>query len=308
MATSKTLIVALTVDGNVLSVASLKLLHVALDGLHATVGTSLVVGDVGVETGTVPVTGDRLGVEGDLDTELFGDTVEEETRHPEVVAHLDTLARTNLVLPLRGHDLSVDTGDVDAGEQAGLVVSLDNVTAVDLAGTDTTVVRALGTGVTTLGPAERPSVVSEEGVFLLKTEPEVLAGVCLHQFGGLMAVVEFVLVTVLSAYLPIGHRVFVTTNRSAVAVPGLAENEDVVALAERVRENSNGPEVDVGVVAGGLAGTGTVEVPFWQLLNGSDRLEQGLREKTKLACRFALPCVVQCCALHGGVEWLIGLR
>lgn len=34
-------------------------------------------------------------------------------------------ARANLVLPLRGHNFGVDTGDVDTGVQAGTVVSLD---------------------------------------------------------------------------------------------------------------------------------------------------------------------------------------
>ena len=80
-------LVVLTVDGNVLNVAGLKLLHGGLNGLHTTFRTDLVGGDVGVQTGTVPVTGDGLGVEGDLGTELFGNTVEEETRHPEVVTH-----------------------------------------------------------------------------------------------------------------------------------------------------------------------------------------------------------------------------
>jgi hypothetical protein len=36
-----------------------------------------------------------------------------------VVAHLDTLARTDLELPLGGHDLGVDTRDLDAGVQTG---------------------------------------------------------------------------------------------------------------------------------------------------------------------------------------------
>ena len=58
----------------------------------------------------------------------------------------------------------------------------------------------MGTRETALGPAEWPSVVSKEGVFLLKTEPEVLAGVRLHQFGGLVAVVEFVLFSVVSIF------------------------------------------------------------------------------------------------------------
>jgi hypothetical protein len=52
-----------------------------------------------------------------------------------VVTHRDTLARANLELPLRGHHLSVDTTDVDTGVEAGAVVSLDEVTAEDLAST-----------------------------------------------------------------------------------------------------------------------------------------------------------------------------
>lgn len=256
MATGKTSLVTLTVDGNVLNVTGLELLHGSLDGLHTTLSTGLVGGDVGVKTGTVPVTGDGLGVERDLSTELFGDTVEEETRDPEVVTHLDTLARANLVLPLSGHDLGVDTGDVDTGVQAGLVVSLNDVTAVDLAGSDTAVVRTLRTRETALGPAVWPSVGAKEGVFLLKTEPEVLAGVCLHQLSSLVAVVELV--------------------GGAIGVPGLTEDKDVVSLAEGVREDSNGADIDIGVVAGGLAGGGTVKVPLGELVDGGDGLGESL--------------------------------
>jgi hypothetical protein len=84
---SETLLVALTVDGNVLDVAGLELLHVTLDSLHTTLSTSGGGRDVGVETSSVPVTLDGLGVEGNLDAELLGNTVEEVTREPEVVTH-----------------------------------------------------------------------------------------------------------------------------------------------------------------------------------------------------------------------------
>lgn len=256
VATSKTSLVTLAIDGNVLNVTGLEFLHGSLNGLHTALGTSSVGGDVGVKSSTIPVTGDGLGVERDLSTELFGDTVEEEARDPEVVTHLDTLARTNLVLPLSGHDLGVDTGDVDAGVQAGLVVSLNDVTAVDLAGSDTTVVRTLRTGETTLGPAVWPSVMTKEGVFLLKTEPEVLVGMCLHQLSSLVAVVELV--------------------GGAIGVPGLTEDKDVISLAEGVREDSNGADIDIGVVAGCLTGRGTVKVPFGELVNGGGRLGESL--------------------------------
>lgn len=165
----------------------------------------------------------------------------------------------NLVLPLRGHDLSVDTGDGDLGVQAGTVVGLDDVTAVNLAGTDTTVVRTLGTGETTGGPAVGPAIGTEKSVLLLQTEPELLLGVGLEQAGGLVTVVELV--------------------GGSIRVPGLAEDKDVVTLAEGVGEDGNGTQVDVGVTAGGLAGGGTVEVPFGKLVDAGHGLGQGLRKK-----------------------------
>lgn len=147
---------------------------------------------------------------------------------------LDTSAGANLVLPLGGHDLGVDTGDVDAGIQASAVVSLDDVTAVDLAGADTAVVGTLGTGETVLGPAIGPVVAVKESVLLLQAEPKFLLGVCLHQSSSLMAIVILV--------------------GSAIRVPGLAENEDVVTETEGVRVDGDRAQVDVGVVTGSLTG------------------------------------------------------
>lgn len=45
-------------------------------------------------------------------------------------------------------------------------MGLDDVTAVDLAGTDTAVVGALGTGETTAGPAVGPAIGTEQSVLL----------------------------------------------------------------------------------------------------------------------------------------------
>jgi hypothetical protein len=87
VATGETLLVTLTVDGNVLNVTGLELLHGGLNNLHTTLGTSGVGGNVGVKTGTVPLTLDGLGLEGDTDTELLSNTVEKETGHPEVITH-----------------------------------------------------------------------------------------------------------------------------------------------------------------------------------------------------------------------------
>lgn len=124
--------------------AALQLLDGRLDVLHATLLAHLLGGEVGVQTGTVPVTGHGLGCHRDAGTKDLGDAVEQETGHPELVTHLDALARTDLELPLGGHDLGVGTRDVDTSVQACLVVRLHDVTLDNLASANTAVVRALG--------------------------------------------------------------------------------------------------------------------------------------------------------------------
>lgn len=133
MATGQPEVVVLSVYSDVLVMPLRQLLDSGVDGLHASGLTHLLGRVVGVAAGTVPVALEGLGVERDLDAPLLGDADEEVAGHPEVVAHGDTLARTDLELPLRGHDLRVDTADVYAGVETGTVVSLDEVTAENLA-------------------------------------------------------------------------------------------------------------------------------------------------------------------------------
>lgn len=51
------------------------------------------------------------------------------------------------------------------------VVSLDEITGKDLAGSDSAVVRTLGGGEPTLGPTIRLTIRVEQGVLLLESEP-----------------------------------------------------------------------------------------------------------------------------------------
>lgn len=127
-------------------------------------------------------------------------------------------------------------------------MGLDNVTAVYLASTDTTVVRALGTGETTLGPSVWFAILIKESVLLLETEPRLLVLVGLHELGTFVAVVEFV--------------------GSTVRVPALSQDEDVVAATEWIREHSDGTEVDIRILTWSLSGGRPVEVPFRKILNG----------------------------------------
>jgi hypothetical protein len=226
-------LVVLAVDGHVLLLAGGELLHGLLDGLHAALSTRLLGGHVGVQTSAVPVAGDGLGREGDLGAELLGNAVEDEARHPKLVAHLDIVAGTDLVLPLSGHDLGVGAGDVDVGVQAGLVVGLDDVTAEDLAGAYTAVVGALRSRETVLGPAIGPAKLVEKSVLLLETEPEVVCLVLLEDDGGVVA-------EVVRVGLAVRH-------------VGLAHDEDVVAEAEGAGVICDRAEVDIRVATGRLA-------------------------------------------------------
>ncbi len=59
----------------------------------------------------------------------------------------------------------------DASVEAGPVVGLHNVPAVDLAGAHTAVIGALRPGEPVLGPPKGMTVLGQEGVLLLDTEP-----------------------------------------------------------------------------------------------------------------------------------------
>jgi hypothetical protein len=130
--TGKTLVVVLSVNGNVFQVLLLELLDRILDGGHTLARCSRSLGgEVGVASGTVPVALEGLGVERGLDSPLFSDTEEQEPGHPKVVSHLDTLARSDLELPLGRHDLGVDTRDGDTGVKTSslgisYILSTDN--------------------------------------------------------------------------------------------------------------------------------------------------------------------------------------
>ena len=133
--TGETKVVVFSVDGNVLVVPLAQFLDGSLDGLHASGFTHRLGAVVGVAASAIPVTLEGLGVERDLDAPLLGNTDEEVASHPEVVTHGNALARTNLELPLRGHDLGVDAANVDASVQACAVVGLNQITGKDLAST-----------------------------------------------------------------------------------------------------------------------------------------------------------------------------
>ena len=249
-------LVPLAVHLHMVDMSFLERMHGLLDSLDAAVLAHRRGRHIRMEPRAVPVAGDGLGMERDLDAVHLGDAVQQEPRQPELVAQSDPLARPHLVLPLRGHHLGVGAGDVDARVQTRLVVRVDHVARVDLARAVAAVVGALRGGEAVVRPAVRPAGLVQHGVFLFQAEPELVGCVFFHEDVGVVAEVVFV--------------------GAAVGHVGLAEDEDVGLAAEGVWEEGRGAQVDVGVVAGGLFGGRAIEVPFREVFYGGGFGTEGL--------------------------------
>lgn len=119
---------------------------------------------------TVPFSSKRFRVERNGNTPFFGYTNQQESCHPQVISHILSLARSNLELPLRRHNFSVDSRDVDSSVHASSVVSLNHVASEDLSSSYTAVIRSLRSRESSCGPSVRSSISTEDGVLLLETE------------------------------------------------------------------------------------------------------------------------------------------
>ncbi len=146
---------AVTVDSEVLLSELTSTVAPLLDVTHAAVGTHGRGGEVRVHPSAVPVSRYGLGVEGGCDAVALTDAVEQPTSDPQVVAGAEAPAgrATDLKLPLAGHDLSVDSSQMDPSTGAHLHVFLDQFASLDLVGTYAAVVRPLS--------SREPAVVAE---------------------------------------------------------------------------------------------------------------------------------------------------
>src|SRR5271170_507126 len=193
VATSETFVVIGTIDKDMFLVFALQFGNAFLNCLHSATGLPCFNGrNVGMTSSTIPITLKRLGMKRNLDTEFLRNSFKKITCHPKMITHLDSLTRTDLEFPLRGHDFSVDSADLDSAVQACLVVRFDDITGVDFARSDTAVVWTLWTGESTCWPSVRSIEGIKEGVFLFETEPRIMFLVLLHKLVAFGAVVEFV--------------------------------------------------------------------------------------------------------------------
>merc|ERR1712156_769617 len=167
-----------------------KFVNGCLNGLDAPLDPHGLCGEVGVSSSSVPVTSHRLWVKRHHDTEVLRHPLEEVSADPEVVAHVDSLCGANLVLPLGGHHLGVGSRHPDPSIEASSVVSLNNVSSIDIAGANCAIVRALRSREAVLGPAEGMAVLVEKCVLLLNSKPGVVVLGLLHHLGALLPLVR----------------------------------------------------------------------------------------------------------------------
>ena len=178
----------------------------------------------------------------------------------ELVTDGNAKTRTDLILPLARHNLSVGARDLDASVEAGSVVCVGNDSSKAVVGTDRAVVRSLGSGITIVRPSKGPGrelgLRSDKGVLLLNAIPGLF----------LWALVEDALHMV--AEVGVGRHELLTI--AVLPSPSLGHHELVVALAEGIPVHCHGLHDDLGVVSGGLVAGGSVVVPLGKV---SDRVD-----------------------------------
>jgi hypothetical protein len=231
--------------------------------------------EVRVRSGTVPVAAHGLGVQRRADAEVLADAVQEPAREPQLISDLRCVHRTDLELPLPGHDLGVDARDLETRLEAHVEVLLHHGTAEHLVRTDPAVVATLRGREPLLREAERARAL-EERVLLLDAEPRVEAAELLRHLDVRAAGVGRV--------------------GLAVDEHDLAEDELVVPATDRVRDDIHGLEDAVRLVARRLLGARSVEAPDRRLLAARDDLR--LRAQLLRGLRAVDPDVLSAIHAH----------
>lgn len=191
-----------------------------------------------------------------------------------MISNINTLAWANLVLELARHDLDVGPGNEDTGVQASLVMSVSDRATEAHIGTNTAIVRSLGTWVTIVGPSEgllrELGRLLEESVLLLDTVP-CLLGFDLWIIPDIHGKMSEVCVR--------WHEIL-----PGIVLPSecLAHDDDVVTSSEGIPEESDWLEDNLGHLGHGLVSAGAIVVPLGEVLDLCHLLGEcaGLGSKT----------------------------
>mmetsp|Transcript_28977 Transcript_28977/g.61023 ORF Transcript_28977/g.61023 Transcript_28977/m.61023 type:complete len:291 (+) Transcript_28977:225-1097(+) len=210
-------------------------------------------------------------MEGAVYLEFLANTLKDVSAHEELVAGIDSDARSNLIFLLSGHDLSVGSTDFDSGVEASAVSGIGDGAAEGVLGTYRAVVRSLrAVGESVFGPAEGCSLVEiEKGEFLFQSKPDFFVFTSLECFGGNC--------TGVSRQRFSGRSVSVAHDQNIV--------QSVVSWAERILKNTARSQDDLRVVAGSLIGGASVKIPSGEGVHG---LGARRRQGAGFGARFSL--------------------
>ncbi len=195
-----------------------------------------------MHTCTVPIALHWLGLDRDLNVELFASPIQQVTSNPKMVAYLGSAGWADLEFPLAGHDLGVGAGDLETSFDAPVGVQFDQVAPVNLESAYAAVVRPLWCRETVWREARWPTCVRiDQGVFLLEAEPWLLVAV--------------LVLCLACSCTSVGR------DWRSVDVHRLAHHKNVVATTDWIVELCDGLENDVALVTWRLVGTGAVVAP-----------------------------------------------
>lgn len=111
----QSVLVVFSVDEDVLEVLFLEFGEVVFDNeLISSFSSGFFGGVVGVASRSVPVGSDGLGFEFDGDSVFFSQSDEDVSGQDVVISTFDSVGDTNLVLPLSGSDLGIESGKLDS--------------------------------------------------------------------------------------------------------------------------------------------------------------------------------------------------
>lgn len=202
-----------------------------------------------MESGSVPVTLVRLGVDAGLNLVVLGDSVKNVSGDVEVVSHLDGVTDTNLELPLRSHDFGVESADLDSSSEAVVKVLLDDGSSEGNGSTSRAVVRTLST-FTRLSLVE--PLVGEVNEILLLLSIGINIGVwSLLSLEEDVLLLHTILRTVLSNLIEDGNSLgsVVSSVGGHVRVEALSQDQLMVLTSERIVEDSNRSDDDIGAAS-----------------------------------------------------------
>ena len=177
-----------------------------------------------------------------------------------MVSRGNTCDRADLVFPLTWHDFSISSRALDAGVEAGSVVSISNNSAKAVAGANGAVVGALRSGVPVVGPAEWPGCElgfgSNKRVLLFNSEPRLFSSILIEN--------------ILSVVSEVSVRRHEFLAGSISPLEGLRHDNDVVALSEGVSKEGHGLHDDLRVVSRSLVTRRSVVVPLGNISERRD--------------------------------------